>query len=365
MLTKIYIDGFRHFKNFTLKPHFPHTLLCGLNGTGKTSVWEIVSKVQKFVAGNLPFSLFYSERDIPRWEKKEQGSFVTTFALDFIIEEKSFNYLISINYDFKDHLAKIQKETLSVDNDTIFNNSNGNVTVKDDTGKKNTIVISHDISGINFLSPTNKNLKLFLSYLFTSIFPQSINPAVYFTFNGIREQILTGNAHNFPAWYKQELNKNTASIANSFKKIKPFIKNFKQFLLVPKGDSEELLVDIQNNDSSYQLNFNELSDGQKILCIFTIIFSVCPKNSVIFMDEFENFLSPVELQPLYNLIQDVYEEKNVQTILVSHHQKTLNWFQDSAFVFSYSSDGTFIHLKDFSEEKNISIDDYLFDNQGD
>ncbi len=64
----------------------------------------------------------------------------------------------------------------------------------------------------------------------------------------------------------------------------------------------------------------------------------------------------------FSICVHVYEEKNVQCILVSHHQLTMNWFRNNAIIFKYSDDNSFICLDYFSEENinKISIEEYLY-----
>ena len=363
MLKRIYIDGFRHFKNFTLNFKAPHTLLCGLNGTGKTTVVEIISRLQVFILGISSINSLYCGDNIPRWEETSFGEFVATLNFMVTIEEDSFEYELSIKYNVKETICRVEQETLRLNAIILYTSKHGDALVRTNDLKDIEYPIDCNISGLQLASRQNNYIKQFLIYVQKNIFALSINPFTDFSESKENKDFLALDCNNFSAWYEELLNNNIASVVRSFDYIKPFIKGFKQFSHpLASFSNKTLFVDLQNKDT-YQLLFNELSHGQKILCILYLVFHTCPENSVICIDEFENFLSPVELQPLYNLIQDIYEEKNVQCILVSHHQKTLNWFQDSAFILSYSSDSTFIRLKDFSEEKNISIGDYLFENQ--
>lgn len=372
MLKKIYIDGFRNFKNFTLEPHFPHTLLCGLNGTGKTSIIEVLYRLQNFLVNNFSTSNVCSSNDIPRWEKKEFGSSLSVFEIDIEINDIQFKYKITIKQDFKNKINRVEKEVLVVNNEVLFSCDLGNATVISDNHKEFSFPVDWYFTGLALASRYSSKVKAFLEYVECNLFMLSINPAVNFVPAGFdsaksfREgTLLEIDGKNVATWYGNLLDTNISAIAECFSAIKPFIKGFKQFshLMVGIG-GKQLYVDIQNKfTQKYQLEFNELSQGQKVLCILYLVLHTCPQNSVICIDEFENFLSPLELQPLYNLIQDVYEEKKVQCILVSHHQKTLNWLQDSAFILAYAENGPFIRMKDFSEETNISIDEYLFENQ--
>ncbi len=362
MLKKIYIDGFRNFKNFILEPNFPHTLLCGLNGTGKTTVIEVLSRLQTFLINSKPIADLYDADSIPRWEEKEIGHFMSTLGFSLEIEKVPYDYEITVNYNFKEGLCRVEKESLRVNGNAIFSSNTGEATVVSDDAKPSTFPIDWGLTGLQLASRRNSKIRTFLVYVENNIFALSINPFLEFSESNSTKNFLGLECENFSEWYEKISSENIADVANSFQHIKPFVRGFKQFKYKQYGVKKELFVDIHKKDiAPYELHFNELSHGQKILCILYLVLSVCPKDSIVFVDEFENFLSPIELQPLYDLIQDIFEDKNIQTIIVSHHHKTLEWFKDTAFILYSSHDNSFVKIEKFSNSSDISIDEYLLE----
>ncbi len=65
-------------------------------------------------------------------------------------------------------------------------------------------------------------------------------------------------------------------------------------------------------------------------------------NSVIAIDEPENCLSPGELQPWLDAMQDAWEEKDIQFIILSHHPKTLNWHHEEAIIMEIAGEPPYI-----------------------
>jgi len=57
MLTRLYIDNFKAFVNFELASK-PLNLLLGANGSGKSSTFEILRLLQKFIGGSAASELF-------------------------------------------------------------------------------------------------------------------------------------------------------------------------------------------------------------------------------------------------------------------------------------------------------------------
>lgn len=67
MLTRIYIDNFRCLVNFEVKIGNNISLLLGGNGSGKTTVFNVLEKLQKFIIGNIRVSALFPSSDLTRW----------------------------------------------------------------------------------------------------------------------------------------------------------------------------------------------------------------------------------------------------------------------------------------------------------
>lgn len=360
MFEKIYIDGFRHFKNFSFEPYAQDTLLSGFNGTGKTTIVEIVNRLQLFLINNFPVTSLCQSSDIPRWDLKEYGNTTTTFELITVIDSCRFSYSIKIRHNLKESICRVQEETLYMDSASIFRSIEGNATVVTDDSKKLNYPVDWSFTGLTIAGRSNSKIRQFLQYVHKNIFAISLNPYAISSEHQEPETIIDLWGSNFSAWYDYLLNEQITLVASTFSEIKLFIPGFKQFAFDKEGKSKELVADIFiSSDQEYRLPFKNLSHGQKILCILHLLIKIAPKDSIIMIDEFENFLSPTELQPLFDAAQDVVEEKNVQFIFVSHHPKTMNWFQNSAFILSFSGTPSFVRIKKFIPDENITIDEHL------
>jgi predicted ATPase len=360
MLTNIYIDGFRHFKNFDLKPHQQATLLSGLNGTGKTTIVEVVNRLQLFLADSLPVTSLCNPADIPKWELKEYGSSSSTLGIDLEVGGKSYSYEVEVKHNFKNSMCRVDREILKIGDTRIFSSAGGNADVVSDDNRKFNFPVDWTFTGLIVAERKNSKIREFIQVIKDSIFSVSINPFAISSSHQEHEQILNLDGSNFSAWYDYLLDKQIAVIVKIFSEISSFIPGFKQFIFDKEGKSKEIVADISiSKTQSYRLPFENLSHGQKVLCLLHLLIRVCPENSTILIDEFENFLSPVELQPLYDAAQDAFEERNIQFIFVSHHHKTMNWFQDSAIILSFSGNSSFVRVENFSPNNGISIAEYL------
>lgn len=360
MLEKIYIDGFRHFKNFSLEPYEQNTLLSGLNGTGKSSIVEIINKLQLFLINGLPVSSLCEFSDIPKWEIKEYGAATTTLGFIFSDGFDKFVYQLEIKHNFKERICRVQKESLHSGSIPLFISNEGNAETPTDDNRVFVYPVDWSVTGLMVAERNSKKIRNFIKLVKNNLFAVSLNPRSILSMHQDSEPVLNLDGSNFSAWYDFLLGEKVAIVASTFLDIKSFVPGFTQFIFEKDGKNKELIADISISQSkAYRLQFDSLSDGQKILCILHILIKIAPSNSTIIIDEFENFLSPAELQPLYDASQDAFEERNVQFIFISHHHQTMNWFQDDAVILSFSGSPAFVTTEKFIAGDGLSIDEHL------
>lgn len=374
MIEKLYIDGFRHFKNFTLTMH-DTMVLCGANGTGKSTIIEIADKIRNFVINREAIETVCSIHDIPRWEQKNKtGVFFSTIGLCYCSSSgKNYEYTLKIAHNLLAKKSAVEEESLFINSQRIYYTDVSKTVVFTDYGiedpsssnsKQIELPKDSKFSGLSLASKVNLGIESFLDALEYKIYPLSIKPNTIEAFQSANTTILKTDGSNFTAWYETILQTSSAKLAAVYEEYKNFIPGFIQLSFKSESGSKELTVDILRGKESYKLSINDLSDGQKILCILHLLVRVAPENSTILIDEFENFLSPLELQPLYDAAQEALEKNAIQCIFVSHHHKTLNWFQDAAVIFSFSGIPPFVKTVQYDNSSGIDIIDVLQEESG-
>lgn len=345
MLEKIYLDGFRHFRNCVLELN-PILLLCGHNGSGKTSVVYIMAKLRDFISGRNKAaglaasvdSLCASE-DIPRWEKKDYGGYLSTLGFEYRLAEAGlFKYEVHIAHSFHDGANRVEEESLRLDGRTLFHSQAGNLEVRTDGGENKVFPVDWAFSGLNMAARFNRRAWEFQAAVGSRINAVSLNPHETMGFHESRSDTLAFSGSNFSAWYDYLRDQYPKESVAVFDDYQYFMPGFKQLSFHSLGEGRRLMADFLSPRKNYALSFDELSHGQKTLCVLYALIHCGPEGSVIMIDEFENYLAPSELQPFYNAAQQALEERGLQLILVSHHEKTLNWYHDTALLFSLSDD---------------------------
>ncbi len=67
MLKRIYIDNFRCLVNFEIKLDSINLFLGG-NGAGKSTVFDVLRKIQTFVSGDSKVEGIFESADCTRWQ---------------------------------------------------------------------------------------------------------------------------------------------------------------------------------------------------------------------------------------------------------------------------------------------------------
>lgn len=333
MLQKFTVCDFRVFNKLEIDFFQQTTLLCGLNGTGKSSLVVALSRLQGFICRNLAAPGLVEMEDIPVGLKEDKKDINTGFQLNIASTSGTFVYSVIIRHDENVFKGYVKYESLKVDEELVYENHAGEAWVMADEQNKRAFPVDIYASALGIAARYNKFVGQFISEIEQKLFVISVNTAKMKDFHEKSSNFLELDAANFTAWYDMITDRNVVAIGKAIPDIKPIIPNLSQFSLQQTIKGKRLFADLLIGNEIRHLPFRKLSDGQKILAVYYLLIHAAPENSMIIIDEFENFLAFREMQPLLDTMQDLWEEKRLQMILVSHNDKTINWFADSAILF--------------------------------
>ena len=112
MLTRIYIDNFRCFVNFEYKPESKQLLL-GENGSGKSSLFDALNYLKRFVNGD---ENRFTQLTRTRWLDRPSQ----LLEIEAVLERKKYEYRVEIRFAPDTKQLSVGQEQLRVDDATVF-----------------------------------------------------------------------------------------------------------------------------------------------------------------------------------------------------------------------------------------------------
>lgn len=341
MIRKLEIHNYKLFRNFALELDGGVNLLCGPNGSGKTSVIEIVYALTRFLAipdhsdtiacsveNAFPFRTFC------RWCTEENGWGEMSVKLEIESDEQPlYIYDLTVRYNFLEKISRVQHESLRLGEALLLRFQEGRIEMFTDDEKKLAFRSDWKRSGLVVGSSNNSRIRRFGKQV-ASLYAFHLVPALMKQDVEKPMETLDLYGENFAAWRFLRATQQLMRQARVVEQSKYFIPGLVDIRYIKKGDWHALAVKVEFNGRENDIEFNELSDGQKTLLALYSILANIPNGSTVLIDEPENFLALSELQPWLEAMNDAWEERDIQFIIISHNPRTLNWHNKNAMILS-------------------------------
>ncbi|CAM1378600.1 AAA family ATPase [Fretibacterium fastidiosum] len=341
MIRKLEIHNYKLFRNFALELDGGVNLLCGPNGSGKTSVIEIVYALTRFLAipdhsDTIACSVedAFPFRTFCRWCTEENGWGEMSVKLEIESDEQPlYIYDLTVRYNFLEKISRVQHESLRLGEALLLRFQEGRIEMFTDDEKKLAFRSDWKRSGLVVGSSNNSRIRRFGKQV-ASLYAFHLVPALMKQDVEKPMETLALYGENFAAWRFLRATQQLMRQARVVEQSKYFIPGLVDIRYIKKGDWHALAVKVEFNGRENDIEFNELSDGQKTLLALYSILANIPNGSTVLIDEPENFLALSELQPWLEAMNDAWEERDIQFIIISHNPRTLNWHNKNAMILS-------------------------------
>ncbi|MGZ4968481.1 MAG: AAA family ATPase [Methylobacter sp.] len=351
MLKRLYVHNYKCLVNFEINFDKDISLFLGANGSGKSTVFEVLTKLRRIIIDEEKIESVFDINDNPRWLSWTKSTeYNTHFELDIEIGNSIYRYSLVID---SLPISPIIKEEILYRNNEILIESKESLTTLVDHEKFYSFDESR--SSINrYFSYAS----VFVQYLRT-LFVVRINPyEMTSTINKANTDIKT-DLSNYAEWFAHLNEKNRRGVSTFEKAMRDILPGFDYFRIEQAGQAKVLQVDFENTAHKKEIityYFNELSEGQKVLIALYALVYCTPENSLICIDEPENFLALPEIQPWFDTLYDQCAERGLQALLISHHPKIINLLaNDSGYWFSRENNLTRIQKISPENESGLSI----------
>ena len=332
MLTRIYIDNFRCLVNFELRLDRLNLLL-GDNGAGKTTVFDVLQRLQRFVTGSARVSSVFPARDLTRWQSSGQQR----FELELQIDQATYTYSLTVEHAADLRRMRIGQEKLLMNGMPLFElNVEGNEATAqlyhDDFTAGPRYPFDWSQSGVGSLPERddNKSLTVFRRELKRFIIASPCPPPMV---NESREEedILSGHMENFVSWFRWLSQEHQGGVFNACQELGKVLPGFTSFSLKEVGENTRVLKALFRQPSEagrkiISFDFGELSDGQRALIIlYAMVFGLANQGLHLFLDEPDNYVELREIQPWLALLSASVGESIEQAVLISHHPEVIDY----------------------------------------
>ncbi len=347
MIKKIDIDNFRCLVNFQIDLQ-ANQLWLGVNGTGKSSIIDALSKIQRVLDGDSVADIFSAD-DLTLWQKK----MTQTIAITMTVEQDEYDYSLTVECNREQRRCRIKKEQLTWNKQSffLFDGHEAHLfRINRETG--------HAEEGAHFGADWTRSV-------IPTIGDRDDNqPLIQFRrtvqnkwllvhpIPALVDDIATGEtsrllpyAQNFAQWYRHAIQENPEVGSEIFGALKEVWPGFMSLSLPEFGDARRLTAKFNFGD----IRFRDLSDGQRqLVMLYVILYLLKHTYSVLIIDEPDNFICLREIQPWLQELQDLCQESHDrQAIIISHHPEVINAMVDGTEVLFYRSEAGHTQTKPY------------------
>jgi len=326
MLERLYINNYRCLVNFEIR-FDEMTLLLGTNGTGKTSIFDILHKLRKLIIDNAKIGELFNSEDLTVW----LDSNIQTIELHVKGNGGEYRYKLDIEHNPEIDKQRIDSESLLFNGHMIYNSHQGEVHLYHDDFTDGPIyTFDWNMSGLSTILSRKDNTKLswFKDWI-SKLFIVNLQPYNIKSVTKDEIQMIDRGGINFASWYRYISQEYQNKVYNLYNHLREAIPGFDSFQFQTAGKQKILNIGFKKSENGKEVryfDFEKISDGQKVLVILhTFLISLQNMGYTLLIDEPDNYLALAEIQPWLIELEDICGEEIPQVVLISHHPELIDY----------------------------------------
>lgn len=326
MLKRMYVNNYRCLVNFEIE-FDAMTLLLGGNGSGKTSLLDILYSIRRLIVDSDRVGEVFSLDDISVWSNYK----TQTFELSVKGKDGLYDYRLVLEYNVEDKRLQIDSETLKCNGQPLFEFVKGKVEMHLDHSSGLGFPADPTRSALTIVSDDyeNKGIVWFKSWI-EKLCILSIQPKAMDSTAESESAWLRPDGANFASWYRYISQEYQDKIPELFNYLKESVYGYDSFKLERAGKSRQLKVGFigeGNSAKTQYYDFDRISDGQRALIVlYTLIIGLKDLDIILMLDEPVNYVALAEIQPWLMELSDACGDSIPQVIIASHHPELMDYF---------------------------------------
>lgn len=336
MLKRLYVDNYRCLVNFHLEFR-ELTLLVGSNGSGKSSVLDVLFALRQLLSGvaKVTDPGLFPTRSLTRWQDRRMQVFELTVGLE---NEADLTYRLEVEHEKETRRARIMHESLKAGQNLLFAFTKGEVQLyRDDYSQGPAYSADWSESAMARVAARKDNHRLtrFLEMM-RGVSLCALEPKRFQAESVSEDSVLQPDGGNFASWYRHQIQEHQDRIPAVTEALREVLNEFDSIRMEKVGtEARALIVTFTGAVSGrYELKLDELSDGQRALIALYALVHLAGDQDILFLDEPDNYLALAEIQPWLMALSDACGSGTGprQAILCSHHPELFDYLGGEAGV---------------------------------
>lgn len=371
MITRIYVENYKCLQNLEIE-FGAVCILMGRNGAGKSAVFEVLHALQRILCQDDRPGDYFHEGTHTRWdERKEQRVELLVRNVEEPSGKDFFKYRLTVEHDPLRGEPRVVSEQLLFCDYTLFEFMNGDMKLYRDDGSPGPVFPGDwRRSGLARVVPgkDNKRLTWFKGWL-GKLMVARPNPAVISGRAPAEDSLLAPDLSNFASWYRHLAQESPRLVYQAISAAAEVLPGFKDLSI---RVDEQRVGWIRAKLSApgakdYGLDFDQLSDGQRVLLALEIILAHhAEARQPLALDEPDNYLALAEVQPLLmRALDSALDGGGAQLLVISHHPEFLNQLAPSHGLVFYREGGGPTRTKPFASTEALPAAELIARGVGD
>jgi predicted ATPase len=329
MIKRLYVDNYKCLVNFTYEPGALQ-LLFGENGTGKSTVFEVLTGLRQLVLWGSPTEQVFPTATLTAWQSRPEQ----TFELDVEGNGGNYTYRVTIEHNRLQRKSRVKEEELRFNGNPLYRFDGENAHLfRDDFSAGPVFPVEPSRSGVASIPERadSQRLTWFRGRL-GLVYAFAVDPLRMNSVSVAERKVPDPPLADLASWYRHLTQDSPETTGPLFESLGHVIAGFVRLKLTSVGEMARLLqVWFKHTDEQstaaleFPLGLDQLSPGQRcLIALFMVLHGAVAPDITLCIDEPDNFVALRELQPWLTELCDRVEEKHGQCLLISHHPEFID-----------------------------------------